>query len=100
MSVCPDVSPVTEDPPDSPDMDSPGPNATAAFDDSEFVEVDITSDAEAADVNAIAVMPRGAVAAAAAITKQPRGGGFASGGTVEENTAETGKKANCCCLCF
>ena len=42
VSVCPEVSPVTEDPPDSPDMmdahDGAGANA---FDDREFVEVEI-----------------------------------------------------------
>ena len=80
-----------------------GPSATAAFDDSEFVEVDITSDAEAADVSAaIAVTPREA-AAAAVITQQPRGGG--GGETTSEaatrvNSPEAGKNATCCCFCF
>ena len=78
-----------------------GPSATAAFDDSEFVEVDITSDAEAADVSAaVAVTPR--EAAAAVITQQPRGGG---GETTSEdaarvNSPEPGKNATCCCFCF
>ena len=38
VSVCPEVSPVTEDPPDSPDMrDSHDGGGANAFDDSEFV---------------------------------------------------------------
>ena len=96
VSVSPEVSPVMEDPPDSPDMDSPGPNAMVAFDDSEFVEVDITSDVEAADadVNAIAVMPR----EKAVITQQPRGGGEPNVQEATENFS--GKSATCCCFCF
>ena len=99
VTVSHEVSPVTEDPPDSPDMDSPGPNAVAVFDDSEFVEVDITSDAEAADVNALAViMPR---EAAAVITQQPRGAELKSEAAARENAAaEPGKTATCCCFCF
>ena len=79
-----------------------GPSATAAFDDSEFVEVDITSDAEAADVSAaVAVTPREA-AAAAVITQQPRGGGgeTTSEAAARVNSPEAGKNATCCCFCF
>ena len=79
-----------------------GPSATAAFDDSEFVEVDITSDAEAADVSAaVAVTPREA-AAAAVITQQPRGGGgeTTSEAATRVNSPEAGKNATCCCFCF
>ena len=80
-----------------------GPSATAAFDDSEFVEVDITSDAEAADVSAAIAVTPGESAAAAVITQQPRGGG--GGETISEvaardNSSEPGKNATCCCFCF
>ena len=37
VSVCPEVSPVTEDPPDSPDMMDAHDGGGDAFDDSEFV---------------------------------------------------------------
>ena len=87
--MSPEVSPVADDPPDSPYMDSPA----SRFDASEFVEVDITSDVEAA----------------AAITQQPRGEIFRAKGdeSVAAATAREaptvpagGEGATCYCLCF